>query len=139
MDLLVFIGRVLFVALFLTSAVAHLTRTETISAYAVSKGVSAARNVTLASGVVLLVGGLSVLLGVWADVGALLLFIFLVPTAFVMHAFWKESEAQSRQVEMTNFQKDLALGGAALMLFAFFAFAGTDLGLMITGPLLDIG
>lgn len=139
MDLLVFIGRVLFVAFFLTSAVTALTRTETRAAYAESRGVPAARNVTLVSGVVLLVGALSILLGVWADVGALLLFVFLVPAAFVMHAFWKGSDAQARQGEMSNFLKDLALGGAALMLFAFFAYAGADLGLVITGPLLDIG
>jgi putative oxidoreductase len=138
-DLLIFIGRVLFVILFLTSAVANLTRTEMMAAYAESKGVPAARNVTLASGVVLLVGALSVLLGIWADIGALLLFVFLVPTAFLTHAFWKERDNQTRQVEIINFQKDLALAGAALMLFGLFGYAGTDLGLMITSPLLDIG
>jgi hypothetical protein len=36
--------------------------------------------------------------------------------------------------EMTQFSKDLALAGAALMLFAFFSFTGNNLGLTITGP-----
>ena len=58
----------------------------------------------------------------------------LVPTALIIHAFWKETDPQAKQMEMVQFQKDLALAGAALMLFAFFAHVGDDLGLTITGP-----
>jgi uncharacterized membrane protein YphA (DoxX/SURF4 family) len=76
-----------------------------------------------------------VLLGIWPDLGALLLVVFLVPTAIVMHAFWRETDAQTRQTEMISFMKDLALAGAGLALFALFAYAGDDLGLTITGPL----
>ncbi|WP_267241825.1 DoxX family membrane protein [Streptomyces sp. PR69] len=139
MDVVVLIGRILFAALFLTSALGHLTQTKAMAGYAASRGVPAAVPATLGSGLLLLAGGLSVLLGIWADLGALLLVAFLVPTALLMHAFWKESDAQSRQLEMVHFQKDLALAGAALALFAFFAYAGSDLGLTITGPLFDIG
>jgi putative oxidoreductase len=39
---------------------------------------------------------------------------------------------------MVSFFKDLSLAGAALMLLAFFAYAGHDLGLTLTGPLFDI-
>ncbi|UGY91061.1 DoxX family protein [Streptomyces gobiensis] len=138
MDILVLVGRILFAALFLGSAFNHLVHTSGMTAYTASRGVPAAKLATLVSGVVLLLGGLSVLLGIWADLGALLLFIFLIPTAVLMHAFWKEGGSESRQVEMIMFQKDLALAGAALMLFAFFSFAGSDLGLTITGPLFNI-
>lgn len=139
MDILVLIGRILFAALFLGSAVGHLTQTKAMAGYAGSKGVPAAEAATFASGVLLALGGLSVLLGIWADLGALLLVIFLLPTAVLMHAFWKESDGQARQLEMIQFQKDVALGGAALMLFALFSFAGDELGLTITGPLFDLG
>src|SRR4051794_24023644 len=138
MDLLVFIGRVLFVILFLASAFGQLTQTDAMARYVESKGLPAGRRMVLASGVVLLLGGLSILLGVWADLGALLLFLFLAPTAVLMHGFWKESDPQARQDEMIQFQKDIALAGAALLLFAFFAYAGRDLGLMITGPAIRI-
>ncbi|MGW0825394.1 DoxX family protein [Streptomyces sp. NPDC002845] len=139
MDVLVLIGRILFAALFLGSALGHLTQPKGMAGYATSRGVPAAVPAIIGSGVLLLVGGLSVLLGIWADLGALLLVVFLVPTAVLMHAFWKESDAQARQQEMIQFQKDLALAGAALMLFALIAHAGSDLGLTITGPLFDIG
>lgn len=137
MDILVLIGRILFSVLFLTSAAGHLTQSKAMAQYAASKGVPVPQLSVVASGVVLAVGALSVLLGVWADLGALLLVAFLVPTAALMHNFWSESDAQARQTEMVQFNKDIALAGAALMLFAFFAHT-SDLGLTITGPLFTI-
>ncbi|MEO3973689.1 DoxX family protein [Streptomyces sp. CAU 1734] len=138
MDVLVLIGRILFVLLFLNSAVGHLTMTRTLAGYAESRGVPAAFAATAGSGVLMAAGALSVLLGVWADLGALLLAVFLFPTALLMHAFWKEGDAQARQTETVAFLKDISLGGAALMLIAFFSYAGHDLGLTITGPLFRI-
>jgi putative oxidoreductase len=67
-----------------------------------------------------------------------LLVAFLVPTAVLMHGFWKESDGQAKQMEQVQFFKDVALAGAALMLFALFAHVGNDLGLMLTGPLFDL-
>jgi len=138
MDVLVLIGRLLFVPLFLGSAMGHLTQTEGMAAYAKSRGLPSARIAVLGTGVMLAVGGILVLLGLWADLGALILVLFLVPTAVLMHAFWRETDAQVRQNEMVQFLKDLSLAGAALMLFAFFAYLGDDLGLTITGPLFDL-
>ncbi|MGY1900246.1 DoxX family protein [Nocardia gipuzkoensis] len=137
MDIVVLIGRVLFAVLFLTSAVGHFTGTEMMAGYAQSKGIPMAKASVLGSGVLFGLGGLSVLLGVWADLGSLLLAITLLSTAVVMHRFWQESDPQGKQGEMIQFNKDLALSGAALMLFAFFAHVD-ELGLTITGPLFDL-
>ncbi|MFJ9012551.1 DoxX family membrane protein [Streptomyces canus] len=104
MDVLVLIGRLLFAALFLVSALSHLRQTRTMADYAASRGAPSSDLVIRGSGLLLLVGGLSVLLGIWADLGALLLAVFLIPTALMMHAFWKESDAQARQMEMVQFQ-----------------------------------
>lgn len=134
MDVVILIGRILFAAVFLGSAYGHLTQTKSMAEYATARGVPAASAAVAGGGVLLLLGGLSVLLGVWADLGALLLVLFLAPTALLMHGFWGETDAQAKQMEQIQFMKDMALAGAALMLFAFVA--GTeDLGLMITGPL----
>jgi putative oxidoreductase len=138
MDVLVLIGRIVFAALFITSAFGHLTQSEGMAGYAKARGVPAARAAVLGSGVLILVGGLMVLLGIWHDLGALLLVIFLVPTAVLMHAFWKETDPQARQLEMVSFSKDMALAGASLALFALFAHVGDDLGLTITGPLFHL-
>lgn len=138
MDVLVLIGRIIFTALFLNSAIGHLTSTKAMAGYASSKGVPAAAVAVIASGLLLLAGSLSMVLGVWADLGALLLAVFLFPTAFLMHAFWKETDPQSRQNDMIHFLKDVSLGGACLMLLALISYAGPELGLTITGPLFDI-
>lgn len=138
MDVLVLIGRILFVALFLNSALGHLTQTKAMAGYASSRGVPAAVPAVAVSGLLLLAGGLSVLLGIWADLGALLLAVFLVPTALLMHAFWRETDPQTRMNEMIHFLKDMSLAGAALMLLALISYTGRELGLTITGPLFGI-
>jgi uncharacterized membrane protein YphA (DoxX/SURF4 family) len=135
MDVVALIGRILFAALFLGSAFGHLTQTEAMAGYAGAKGVPQPRLAVLASGVLMLVGALMVLLGIWMDLGALLLVVFLVPTALLMHPFWKESDAQARQLEMIQFQKDLALAGGALLILALYGGFAEDLGITITGPL----
>ncbi|RDI65496.1 DoxX family protein [Nocardia pseudobrasiliensis] len=138
MDVLVLIGRILFALLFLGSAVGHFTQTDAMAGYSASKGVPAAKISVLLSGAMLAVGGLSVLLGIWADLGSLILLVFVLPTAVLMHAFWKETDPQAKQGEMVNFNKNVALGGASLMLFAFFAHT-PELGLTISGPLFHLG
>jgi putative oxidoreductase len=135
MDVVALIGRILFSALFLGSALGHLTQTEAMAGYAGAKGVPQPKLAVLASGVLMAAGALLVLLGVWLDLGALLLVVFLVPTALLMHRFWQETDPATRQNEMVQFQKDLALAGAALLILALYGGYGADLGITITGPL----
>lgn len=61
-----------------------------------------------------LAGGLSLLLGFLTRVGALGLFIFLIPTTLLFHNFWAAPEAQ-HQEQMVNFLKNLAIMGGLLM------------------------
>ncbi|GIH06817.1 hypothetical protein Rhe02_48840 [Rhizocola hellebori] len=138
MDVIVLIGRILFAALFLGSAYGHFAQREGMAQFAGAKKVPMPMVAVLGGGVLLALGGLSVLFGVYADLGSLLLVIFLVPTAVLMHSFWNESDPQARMMEMVQFNKDLGLAGAALMLFALFALVGDDLGLTLTGPLFDL-
>lgn|SRR5690606_980914 len=135
MDVLILIGRIMFVVLFLNSAIGHFTQVKSLAAYAHSRGVPAPAASVYGGGVLLVLGGLSVLLGIWPDLGALLLAVFLVPTAIMMHGFWRETDPQARQMEMLHFLKDISLAGASLMLIGLFAKLGDDLGLTITGPL----
>ncbi len=138
MDVVVLIGRILFCALFVGSGFAHLTQTKAMAGYAASKRVPSPAAAVAGSGVLILLGGLSVLLGLWADLGTLLLIVFLVPTALIMHRFWAEQDPMTRQVDQAQFMKNIALAGAALVMFAFFSYAGHDLGLMLTGPLFHL-
>jgi len=131
MDAVLIIGRVLFALIFINMGVMHLAKTEVMSAYATYKKVPAAKLAVIVSGLMILVGGLYVASGVYADLGALLIAIFLIPTAFMMHAFWKESDATAKQNEMSGFFKDIALAGAALIIFVLVG-SGANFGPSVT-------
>lgn len=132
MDVIFLIARVLFGALFLGSAMGHLAKTEAMAGYTASKGLPLAKPLTQLTGLLILLGGLSVILGVWGDLGSLLLVVFLLPTAVLMHGFWKETDPTAKQLDMVQFNKDLALAGGALAFYWVFA---QDVGLTLTGSL----
>lgn len=131
MDAVLIIGRTLFALIFINMGVMHLSKTEVMTGYATYKKVPTAKLAVIVSGLMILVGGLYVASGVYADLGALLIAIFLIPTAFMMHAFWKESDATAKQNEMSGFFKDIALAGAALIIFVLVG-SGADFGPSVT-------
>lgn len=137
MDVVFLIARILFAALFLGSGFAHLTQSPAMAGYAESRGVPMARASVLASGALILIGGLLVLLGLWGDLGALMVVVFLVPTAILMHGFWTETDAEAKQQEMVQFNKDIGLAGAALAFFV--VFSQDEIGLTITDSLFGLG
>ncbi len=116
MDVLFLVGRIFYSLIFLMSGFGHFAQLEPMAQYAQSKGVPAPKLATAGSGVLLLLGGLSVLLGFYPTIGLLLLIVFLVPTTLLMHNFWAVDDPMQRQMEMVNFLKNMALLGAALML-----------------------
>lgn len=120
-------GRVLFALLFISSGINHFAKGPQMIAYAQFKKIPLAKVAVYVTGLMLVLGGMYILLGFYADLGALLLAVFLVPTAFLMHAFWKESDATAKQSEMILFFKDLSLAGAALIIFALLR-GGADFG-----------
>ena len=122
MDLIIVIGRILFGGFFLMSGINHFTKLEAMTGYAKYKKLPAAKLGVLISGLMLVIGGISIILGYYADLGALLLAIFLVLAAVIFHNFWKETDPTAKQNEMIAFNKDIALAGAALILFALIAF-----------------
>ncbi|MEY4100817.1 MAG: hypothetical protein RLZZ567_59 [Actinomycetota bacterium] len=103
-----------------------------MTGYAQYKKVPAAKLSVILSGLMILVGGIFVALGIYADLGALLIALFLIPTAFMMHNFWKETDATAKMNETIAFFKDLSLAGAALIIYALVA-GGAELGINITG------
>ena len=120
MEILLFISRILFALIFLLSGLNHFKNIDGMTAYAKSRGVPAARGAVLASGATLLIGSITLLTGYWVDLGALLVFAFLIPTALLMHPFWKESDQMARMNEQIAFLKDLSLAGGALAIFSLY-------------------
>jgi uncharacterized membrane protein YphA (DoxX/SURF4 family) len=121
LDAILIIGRILFGALFLLSGIGHFAKLEAMVGYAKYKKLPAAKFGVLISGLFFLIGGIYIILGLWVDLGALLLAITLILAAIIFHNFWKESDATAKMNEQIAFNKDLSLAGAALILFALIA------------------
>jgi putative oxidoreductase len=137
-DIVFLVARILFAAIFLASAFGHFANQKQMAEYAKAMGAPAPGLAVPVTGLMILVGGLMIVLGIWGDLGALLLVAFLLPTTFIMHAFWKmdkEADPQMAQLEQISFMKNLSLTGGALAFFWLFVEYGKDLPLTITGPL----
>jgi putative oxidoreductase len=134
MDVVFLIARILFVVPFLQSGLMlHFSRTGV--GYARAYGAPAPELMVPLSGAAIVAGGLSVALGIWADLGALVLAAFALAILPIMHAFWKEEEAQAQQTQMVNFVKNVSMGGGALAIFYLYNQLQGEAGLSITDPL----
>jgi putative oxidoreductase len=113
----VVLGRFLFVLIFLVAGANHFNK-QTIG-YAASQGVPLASIAVPLSGVLAIAGGLSILLGYRAKLGAWLLVLFLVPVTLMMHKFWAVQDPMMAQMQMILFMKNVAMLGGALLISQF--------------------
>jgi putative oxidoreductase len=108
------VGRIVVGVYFLLMALNHFSRLSMVAGYAASKGVPAPTVAVVVSGVLLVIGGLSILLGYKPHLGAVALIVFLVPVSVLIHNFWAE-QGQAQMMDMTQFLKNMGLLGSALM------------------------
>ena len=110
----VLLGRLLFALIFLMAGPNHFS-SQTI-AYAASQGVPMASIAVPLSGVLALVGGLSILLGYRVRIGAWLIALFLVGVTPMMHNFWTVTDPMMHQMQMVMFMKNVSMLGGALLI-----------------------
>ncbi len=113
------VGRILFAAIFIVSGLNHFMKLGPTAQYAAAFKVPAAKLAVVVTGVMILTGGLSILLGVAVRVGAVLLVLFLIPTSLWMHRFWGLQDAMMAQNQMAHFLKNMVMAGAALLVYYF--------------------
>lgn len=140
MDVVFLIGRVLFAAIFVNSGgIGHLIKRRPTVEYARMYKAPAPELTVPLTGVMALAGGLSVVLGVWGDLGALVIAAFLLLITPIMHAFWKEQDEMQRANQMAHFMKNAAMLGGALVIFYLYNQLQGDAGLSLTDPLFGRG
>jgi uncharacterized membrane protein YphA (DoxX/SURF4 family) len=115
-DILFLLGRVLFGGFFVVAGVRHFQQLDMMAGFTGSKGVPAPKLAVMFSGLLIIAGGLSVLLGVRPAIGVALISAFLIPVTFLMHQFWTHTDPMMRINDQVNFEKNVALLGAAWML-----------------------
>ncbi|MGH7671640.1 MAG: DoxX family protein [Gemmatimonadales bacterium] len=112
-------GRVLFSFMFIMSGYNHLTKLGAYAQYAGSQGVPAPTLAVAVTGLMLLAGGVSILVGYRPRWGALLLVVFLIPTSVIMHRFWGLPDAMMAQNQAAHFLKNIVMTGGALVIYYF--------------------
>lgn len=118
MKYLVLLARFFYSFIFIMGGVNHLTNPQMV-AYAGSAGVPLPSVLVPISGLIALLGGLSILLGFKAKIGGWLIVLFLVPVTLMMHAFWTVADPQVHMLQMTMFTKNLAMLGGAILIAYF--------------------
>ncbi len=113
---IVLLGRLLFTLIFLMAGFNHFS-SQTIG-FAASQGVPMASVLVPLSGIIAMVGALSILLGYRARLGAWLIVLFLVGVT-PMHKFWGISDPMMQQMQMVMFMKNIAMLGGALLITQF--------------------
>jgi putative oxidoreductase len=114
------LARFMLAAIFLASAVGNkIPQFQETVAYMASEGVPNPRFALFGAIGLLLIGGVSLLLGAWTRIGALFLLVFLAAATYYFHDFWKFADAGQRQLQTIQFMKNMAIGGGLLALIAY--------------------
>jgi uncharacterized membrane protein YphA (DoxX/SURF4 family) len=111
------IGRLLLGGMYLWAGGENLTQLTEKANYAATKGVpDPALWVGLAR-LLLLVGGGSILTGLWPRLGVASVALFLIPVTLIMHPFWTV-QGFERVLEYHSFVGNVGLLGGALLLLS---------------------
>jgi putative oxidoreductase len=114
-DFLILVGRICISALFLWAGSAKILHWKGTLEYMQSKKIKKPSLLLPLAIIIQMLGGLSLLLGYYTRIGALLLILFIIPSAINMHDFWNVPK-ENRTVERTLFMKDVAIFGSLLLL-----------------------
>jgi len=109
------VGRILIGGFFIIAGFNHFAQLKMMAGYAKMKGTPAPELAVGTSGILLLLGGLSLLLGFHPTIGVILLVIFLLPATFMIHNFWAVQDPQAKMNDLVNFEKNIAILGLLLM------------------------
>ena len=120
LQILFLIGRIIVGGYFLMAGFNHFANVKMMAGYAKSKGTPAAEAAIVGSGILLVLGGASFLLGFHPTIGTALLILFLLGVTFKIHNFWTISDPQARMNEQVHFGKNIAMIGFLLMTLMIF-------------------
>lgn len=118
MEILFLIGRILFGGVFLAFGVMHIKGKKEMIEWMKSKKVSSPNLINTLSAIILIFSGLMIILGIFTDVAAVLLILFLIGATFKMHDFWNIEDKQKKMENTIYAMYNLALiGGNLIVLY----------------------
>lgn len=108
-----FLSRILLAQIFIVAGLGKISGFAETQAYMAKYGIPATALFAAATIAVELLGGLSLLLGYKAKLGAGLLFLFLIPVTLIFHTEF------SNPLQRIQFMKNLAIMGGLLVIAAW--------------------
>ena len=137
MEVLLLVGRILFGLIFVGSGIAgHLMDTDGTAGYAEMRDVPKPRLLVQISGVLITLGGLGVILGVWMDLAALGLVVYVLIAAYMVHHFWTDDDEMTKNMEMSLFMKNISIAGGGIIIWVLSG-AGVPMGWELGSRLFD--
>ena len=106
------IGRVLLVLIFLNSGIGKIEHFQGTAQYMAKFGMPSTTFFLIGAIFFELVGSITVILGYFTRVGALLLLVFLIPTTLIFHTNFADPNMK------IHFMKNVAMFGGLLILLA---------------------
>jgi len=111
-------GRILLALIFVISGYNKLVGFDGTVGYIASKGLPLPQLAAAAAIAIELIGGILLVIGWQARWAATAIFLFLIPTTLIFHAFWA-APAANLQMETIQFMKNLCIMGGMLYVMAF--------------------
>ena len=134
----VLIGRILFAYFFgAVAGVGHFKRDQMMRGYAQQAGFPVPAVAGWVAGLWLMLGAVSVGLGIWPDLGSLMIGAFVIPAALFFHRFWTLEDEMQKMSQTQLFYRNLVILGASVVFFGTFVTLGSELRFAITAPLFD--
>jgi uncharacterized membrane protein YphA (DoxX/SURF4 family) len=134
-DWILLLGRILYAVPFIMAGLLfHIGKRQMAVEYARGQGAPMPEITVPGTGVVIAGAGALLILGVWADLMALILAVTVATFAIFMHAFWK-LEGYEAQNQQNHFTKNMQIAGGGLALFFLYKEFGEGIGLNLTDPL----
>jgi len=117
-NILFLVGRIILGLYYINSGLNHFIQFKPMTEYTAAKGFPFPELGVIITGILLLVGGITILTGFFPYLGVLSLVAFFLPVTFIMHNFWAEQDQQMRMTQMIHFLKNMGLMSSALMFLA---------------------
>jgi putative oxidoreductase len=114
---MILVGRVLIAMIFISSGLSKIPGWDATASYMASKGVPWVPLFLFPAIFVEVLGGLSILVGLRAKLGATALILYLIPVTLIFHNFWAFN-GMERQIQLVNFMKNLAVMGGLCEILA---------------------
>jgi uncharacterized membrane protein YphA (DoxX/SURF4 family) len=89
---------------------------KSVSQFAKMSSIPLPEFATVLSGIILILGGLSILFWYGIVYGVILLLIFLIPATLFVHKFWMLPDHQLRNLQFLLFMRNIALIGFLLVI-----------------------